>query len=100
MMEKQYEDVEQEFWSFNTAGESISGIYRGMEKDVGENKANVYNIEKDDGKVICIWGSMVLDQKMKLVCLGDELRIIYEGIEKPEKGKTYKKFKVQRVRKQ
>jgi hypothetical protein len=97
--EKQYEDVEQTFWNPEKEGDSIEGIYLSKQEEVGENKATVYNIETPEKQVIGVWGSTVIDQKMKLISSGDDIRIIFEGRVKPEKGKEYKSFKIQRAKK-
>ena len=85
-MEKQYKDVEEVFWKPEEEGESIEGVFKSTREDVGENKAKVYVLKKEDGELISIWGCKVLDQKMDLINIGQDIKIIYLG----EKGKIRK----------
>lgn len=96
-MDKEYEDVEQEFVKFEEENQSVAGKYLSMSQEVGENNANVYNIETEDG-IKSIWGTTVLDQKMSLLKIGDDIKIIYLGKVKPEKGKTYHDYKIQKAK--
>ena len=47
-------------------GESIEGIYKGKQLNVGENKSAMYTIEVD-GELKNFWGSKVIDGKMLYV---------------------------------
>ena len=96
MTNKKYEDIEMEFWSPENPEDSVSGFYISKQENFGENKSNLYNIETSEG-VKSVWGSTVLDNKMKLVKIGDDIRIIYLGKVKPEKGREYKDFKIQKA---
>lgn len=98
MEEKKYEDIEAEFWSPEKENDAVVGIYLSSQDEVGENKAMVYNLEQPNGKIVSIWGSKVLDQKMKLVKFGDDIRIVFLCEKKAEKGnRTYKDYKIQKV---
>jgi len=97
-MEKKYEDIQQEFWSFEKEGDAIVGIYLSSQSEVGSNKSMVYNLEQPNGEMISIWGSTVLDSKFKLVKFGDDIRVVYLGEKKAERGnRTYKDFKIQKA---
>lgn len=98
MEEKNYEDVEQTFWEYEKEGDSIVGVYISKQEDVGMNKSCVFNLDQPNGKIISIWSSTVLENKFKLVKIGDDLKIIYLGEKKAEKGnRTYKDFKIQKA---
>ncbi len=92
----QYEDIKSEFWNPEKENDSVSGIYLSSQDGVGENKSMVYNLEQPDGKVISVWGSVVIDSKMKLVKIGEDIRVVFLGLEKPEKGREYKNYKIQK----
>lgn len=96
-MEKTYEDIEAEFWSPEKENDAVVGIYLSSEDNVGENKSKVYNLEMPNQKIISVWGSVVLDSKMKLIRFGDDIRIVYLGKVKPSQGREYKDYKIQRV---
>ena len=95
-MEKKYEDLEQQFWIPENENDAVVGIYLSSQSEVGSNKSMVYNLEQPNGKIISVWGSTVLDSKFKLVKFGDDIRIIYLGKVKPDKGREYKDFKIQK----
>ncbi len=97
MSEKQYNDVEQEFFKFEKENDFVAGIYLSMQPNQGSNKEIVYNIEASDGKIQSFWGSTVLNQKMSLVRIGDDIKIIYLGKVKPDKGKEYHNYKIQKA---
>ena len=95
MEEKKYSDVEQEFWSYEKEGDAIVGIYETNQENVGQNKSMLYLLRQPNGKIIGVWGSTVLDNKFKLIRLGDDIRVVYLGIVKPTQGREYKDFKIQ-----
>jgi len=98
MTEKKYEDVEAQFWNYENKGDFVAGIYLSNQSEVGENKSMVYNLEQPDGKIISIWGSKVLDTKMKLLKISDDVKIIYLGLVKAEgKNREYKNFQIQKA---
>ena len=96
MPEKEYEDVQSDFWTPENKDDSISGIYLSNQEKVGENESMVYNLETENG-IKSIWGSTVLDTKMKLLKFGDDIKIIYLG-ETKGKSRTYKDFKIQKAK--
>jgi len=95
MSDKNYEDIVQENWTPEKVDSFITGILLSIEDNVGKHKTKVYNLKQPDNSIISIWGSTVLDSKIKLVELGDDIKIIYLGV--PE-GKDYKDFKIQKAR--
>jgi len=97
MEEKSYEDVEQMFWLPENPEDSISGIYISKQEGVGENHSNIYNLKTSKGNVVSVWGSTVLDQKLKLVEIGDDIKIIFVGKVKPEGKREYKDFRLQKA---
>ena len=94
MTEKIYEDIEQEFWGYEKAGDFIAGTYLGMRTGVGENKANLYTLRTPAG-VISIWGSTVLDTKLPFINENDDIKIIYLGEKTGRGSRKYKDFKIQ-----
>lgn len=98
-MEKRYEDIEESFWDYKEI-EGVSGIYHAMNEDVGKNKSKVYLLKQEDGSIVNVWGSIVLDNQMKKVSVGDDIRIVYLGEKQGEgKGKRpYHDFKIQKAK--
>lgn len=78
-------------------GPVIQGILISRKHDVGANNSSVYNIQLQDGTVVAVWGSTVLDPKMAIVPDSSEVRITFEGLQKAKVPgrKPWKKFKVE-----
>ncbi len=90
------EEVEKPiFWEPEAMGESLQGTYIELEENVGQFNSKVYTIRGSDGEVK-IWGSTVLDDLMKKVEIGTEVRITYNGKKPSKTGKNpWKDFKVE-----
>jgi len=86
----------QTMWNYKEIGKGavLVGIYLTKETDVGENHSNVYNVEKEDGELMGIWGNTVLDNKFKQVTPGEMVRVEYLGINKGKGNREYHDFKV------
>ncbi len=98
-MEKKYEDIKEQFWKPENKGDAVAGILMISKPNVGENKAMLYSLREENGGVIHVWGSTVLDEKMATIQEGDDIKIIYEGKVQPEgKGKAYHNYKIQKVK--
>jgi hypothetical protein len=94
---KRDEDVVEKpsFWEPEAIGETLQGTYIELEEDVGQYKSKLYTIKTSAGEVK-IWGSKVLDELMKKVDLGLEVRITYNGKQPSKTGKNpWKDFKVE-----
>ncbi|BDZ68721.1 hypothetical protein [Methanobacterium ferruginis] len=82
-------------WEPEIIGETLQGTYIDLEEDVGQYKSNLYTIKTSEGEVK-VWGSKVLDELMKKVDLGLEVRITYNGKQPSKTGKNpWKDFKVE-----
>lgn len=84
-------------WNYLDQGEGTEfvGIYLAKQEHVGENDSIIYNFERD-GEMISVWGSTVLDIRMKNIKIGEEVKIVYKGKAESQKrkGKTYHDFDV------
>jgi hypothetical protein len=67
-----------------------------MERDVGDNKSLLYTLELEDGSLMAVWGSTIIDTRLKNVKIGEVVKIQYLGKEKSKKrkGATYNNFEV------
>jgi hypothetical protein len=74
----------------------VEGEYLGKQTDVGQNKSMLYRFRQDDGTVVAVWGSSVLDTKMANIAEGQRVKIEFLGKKKsPTKGhQPYKDFSV------
>ncbi len=83
------------FWEPEAIGETLQGTYIDLEENVGQFKSNLYTVRTTQGEMK-IWGSKVLDELMKKVDLGLEVRITFNGKQPSKSGKKpWKDFKVE-----
>ena len=83
-----------ETWDFNKNA-TFKGVFVEIRQGVGQNNSNLYVFEGEDQKRYGVWGSAVLDTRLKNLVVGEETVIIYAGMMKSEKtNRTYKNFLV------
>ncbi len=75
----------------------IEGVLTGVQENVGPNASTLYDIEKKGGDTVSVWGSTVLDTRMKNVKIGEEVKIAFIGLAKEakrgqNKAKLYEVF--------
>jgi len=81
-------------WDFEV-NKVLVGTYLDVAEDVGENHSNLYSIRLKDGSVVPMWGSKILDVRLKNVEAGDEVKIEYKGMKEAAKGgRTYHDYDV------
>lgn len=85
-----------EVWNYRDLGRGavLVGQLVSKETGVGDNNSNRYNLEKDNGEVVSVWGSTTLDTKFAQVKIGEMVRIEYMGMGKGKSGRSYHDFKV------
>ena len=64
---------------------AVEGVLTGIQTDVGPNASTLYDLEKKDGENTAVWGSTVLDSRMKNVKIGEEVKIVFTGLAKDSK---------------
>lgn len=83
---------------FESFGDTVIGIYRGMKRNQGQWKKNRYTLAvEEDGKVKCkyIYGTTGLDDLFKNVPMGYEVKIIFkEEIPQRPPNKPFKVFEM------
>lgn len=72
----------------------IFGTYENVRTDVGPNKANIYEIRQDDGNLVGVWGSTVLDSRFENISIGARVKIVYRGEKRGKQSKPYKDYVV------
>lgn len=73
----------------------IVGVLVDKQENVGPNESRLYTIETKDGERVGVWGSSVLDSRMKQIYVGEEVKIEFKGWEKnPQTGREYKLYEV------
>ena len=90
-----FNPVEPGIWKHENEGDSIFGVLINTEpKDEANDLSAKYYIETVTGMMM-VWGSAVLDDRMKLVKIGKPVRITYRGTKKNAKGRDFKVFSVE-----
>ena len=76
-------------------GPVVQGLYVQCNTEIGENDSTMYEIKTLEHGLLSVWGTTVLDDKMKNVAIGMEVRIEFLGEQKPKKGgKSYGQFSI------
>lgn len=90
-----WKDIEPSIWKPENDGDQITGhLHHTEPKQPGTDLSAKYYIETPDGTKM-VWGSAVLDERMKFVQIGQKVRITYKGRKKTDKGREIKIFKVE-----
>jgi len=80
-------------WDFEE-NKILIGTLEKIETDIGPNKSILYTF-RVQGDLFKVWGSTVLDQRLMMINIGDEVKIVYQGKQKsPITGRTVKVYKV------
>ena len=69
-------------WKFENKGDQVQGVLIKIKKEVGINKSLLYTLEIEPKKEVSVWGSAVLDNKMKDIKIGSLIQIVYKGEKK------------------
>lgn len=80
-------------WKPENKDDEISGKLVRVDEKVGENESMLYQLETENA-IRGVWGSAVLDQKMKFFEIGDYVKIIFLGKKEGNKKESYKDFDV------
>ena len=95
-MEKEYEVIEPDIWKPTKEGDTIEGVYLDKEERmIYKEVSNLYSLETPEGTLKKVWGSKILDDRMKLVNLGQELRITFKGEKQNKAGTKFKMWIVE-----
>lgn len=87
-----YEKVEIGTWKPEKEDDFVEGVLISKESDVGVNKSMLYHLEQKDNKPMAVWGSTVLDTKMSVINVGEQIKIVYLGLGKAQKGQNAPKL--------
>jgi hypothetical protein len=94
-----FKDVDPGVWKYEKEGDSIFGVLIHKEpRDEANELSARYYLENESGKTM-VWGSAVLDDRLKLIEIGTPLRITYKGKQKNSKGRDMNIFKVEEGKK-
>ncbi len=94
----EYEDINPGVWKPENPGDSISGVLVDKRTSQGQYNSNAYVLDTPDG-LMTVWGSTVLDNRMSLVDIGDQLLITFVEKKVNDKGQDLKIYSVGRAKK-
>lgn len=93
-IEPDVEDIQNSIiWDFDKDEEFI-GKFLEVSENVGPHSSKVYRFKTASGDDIAIWGNTVLNTRLKMVNVGNMVRIVYVGEKKSGNGRSYKNFDV------
>lgn len=79
-------------WEFIKDKELVGQLIA-KEENVGPNASKLYTVKKQDGSLISVWGSTVLDKRFALIEPGSLIQVKYKGMITNEKsGRSYHDF--------
>lgn len=80
-------------WKPENKGDELLGLLIDVEHDVGTNKSTLYTIqEKETQENVNVWGSTILDGRMKGISIGMEVRLVYNGLGDAKPGQNAPKL--------
>lgn len=79
-------------WKPQEEGDEIVGTLVDVQSEVGVNGSMLYTLENKDGERVNVWGSAVLDPRMRGVKLNSEVKIVYKGLGEKKGGKQAPKL--------
>lgn len=82
-------------WDFDT-NPIFRGTFIETEEGIGANNSKMHFFNDDKGETVGVWGTAILDARLRTCKPGDTVVIIFEGRKKSEKvkGREYKDFTV------
>ena len=96
--EQEWKSTDPKPWKPEAEGDTIQGkLVRKREKG-GKFDSEAYTIENDDGLHV-VFGTTVLEDRMKLLQPGDLVKIVFKGTKESDKGNDTKLFAVDFKRK-
>jgi hypothetical protein len=93
MAETNWKEINPEVWKPEKEGDFVIGVLIHVEPKKDDYSTR-YTLETDTGMRL-VWGATVLDDRMKLVNIGDRIRITYKGKTKNKKNQDVNLYKVE-----
>lgn len=90
----EFKKIDPGVWKPKEAEEAIEGVLISIDEDSGKFNSMIYHIENDKGEQIVVFGSTILNDRMKYIKEGDYLKIVYKGITKNSNKQDVKLYDV------
>ena len=85
--------VQPEVWKPEQEEDSIEGVLVLRSEHSGRYDSEAYYIE-NKSRTVVVFGTTVLEARMRLMKIGDVVKIVYKGIEKNSRNEDTKIFEV------
>lgn len=63
-------------------GPVVQGLFIDQKDGLGANDSSIYHIQLADGRIVGVWSTTVLKDRMKMVPMGSEVRLTLNGSKK------------------
>lgn len=87
-------EIQPTYWVPKEEGDKIEGILLEKKPEQGRHDSMVYVLKLEHETLVNVYGSTVLDSRMKFVNVGQKVRIEYRGTELTKREREVKIFKV------
>jgi hypothetical protein len=91
-----WQTIEPNVAKLENKGDSVEGILIEKREGVGKYSSSAYMLEAEEQKQLLVWGSTLLDDRMKFVKVGEQVRITFIERVENKRGQPIKIFKVER----
>lgn len=89
----EWKKIEPDVWKPEKDGDEIEGKLVKIDRESGKFSSTIYHLEKE-GKQTVVFGTTVLDDKMKYINEGNSVKIVFRGTQKNTKNQDVKLFDV------
>lgn len=89
-----WKTIEPDIWKPEEEEMSVEGTLVSKEPKTDDLSAR-YTIETENGAHFLVWGSTLLDDRLRLVSIGEFVRITYKDEKDMDKGRKLKLYKVE-----
>lgn len=76
---------------------TLIGTLIGVRESKNEYKSKVYDIKKEDGTVVSVWGSYQIDQAFENLPMDTVVKLEYVGKTEIDGGKSVKNFRISKA---
>lgn len=82
----EWKEVNPAVWKPSAPGDAVEGTLIIKEESKGAYKGMRYTLDTTEQGIITLFGTTVLDERMRAVKVGDKIRIEYKGSKEGKKG--------------
>lgn len=84
----EWQKIESTVFKFEKIGDVIEGVLRSVEDSASHENNKVYKIEQKDKKIYTVFGTVILNDLMQGVKIGQQVKILFSGTKESQKGQN------------